>query len=382
MGLRESDLIMIASIENVTPDYPPLPELGWSQDVEILSRALVVPAVTSAFQQPAGILKADGSYCGAGALWRNHRPLTIAPARPEGKPAQLAGRWVWGGVLWAHFGHFLVESTGRLWGLAAAADKVDGLIFISKRPGRLAEIQGFQQAFFDLCGIDVPVSFVDVPTEVETLIVAGQGFGLGQIIHGTPEFRTYIAEHFARDVAPEGRDKLYISRSLLGLNKGGLIGEDEVEMRLAAEGYEIFHPQKHDMRTQIARYKAATHIVAAEGSALHLLGMVGRPHQKVAMLMRRQSGASDQIIAHLQSFCGIEVAPIMHLRAIYKMKDGAKKRHDLGVLSLREVQQTLTALGFIADGRAPWGEKDWPFVKAIVKDKFKKRRQDVAEAAD
>lgn len=370
---------MDAHPDRVIPAQPPMPEGGWSHSVEILPDAVVVPAMTSAFQQPAGVLRSDGSYCGTDALWRNHRPLTLAPERPESVPQTLAGRWVWGGVLWAHFGHFLVESTGRLWGIAAAQGKIDGIAFVLKRPGRAEELHGFQKAFFDLCGIDVPVKIIDVPTAFGELVVPGQGFGLGQIIQGTPPFRAYITQNLGKDVPPEGGEKLYISRSLLGLNKGGLIGEDEVEKRLAQEGYEIFHPQKHDMRTQIARYKAAAHVVAAEGSALHLFGMVGQPHQKVAMLMRRQSGASDQIVAHLQSFCGIEVAQIKQLRAIYKMKGGAKKRHDLGVLSLQDVQKELAAQGFIREGGAVWDEKGWPAVKAIVKGKFEKRRAGAAE---
>lgn len=365
---------MDVQLDRVIPDQPPMPDAGWSQAVEILPGAVVVPAKSSAFQQPAGVLRSDGSYCGTDALWRNHRPLTVAPERPDTFSHTLAGRWIWGGVLWAHFGHFLVESTGRLWGIAAAQGKIDKIAFILKRPGRAGELHGFQQAFFDLCGITVPVKIIDAPTAFEELVVPGQGFGLGQIIQGTPQFRGYITQSFGKDVPPEGSEKLYISRSLLGLNKGGLIGEDEVEMRLAQEGYEIFHPQKHDMRTQIARYKAATHIVAAEGSALHMFGMVGQPDQKVAMLMRRQSAASDQIVAHLQSFCGIEVAQIKQLRAIYKMKGGAKKRHDLGVLSLPDVQKELAALGFIRDGGAAWEEKGWPDVKAIVKGKYEKRR--------
>lgn len=365
--------------DSIIPDQPPMPESGWSQAVEIVPKAVVVPAISSAFQQPAGVLRSDGSYCGIDALWRNHRPLTVAPERPETVSTILTGRWIWGGVLWAHFGHFLVESTGRLWGIAAAEGKVDGIAFILKRPGRAEDLHGFQQAFFDLCGINVPVKIIDTPTAFDELVVPGQGFGLGQIIQGTPQFRAYIAQNLGKDVPAEGEEKLYISRSLLGLNKGGLIGEDEVERRLADEGYEIFHPQKHDLRTQIARYKAATHIVAAEGSALHLFGMVGQPHQKVAMLMRRQSGASDQIVTHLQSFCGIKVAQIMQLRSIFKMKSGAKKRHDLGVLSLQDVQTELAALGFIAEKSVPWDEKGWPAVKAIVQGKYEKRRQSAAD---
>lgn len=51
----------------------PDPTGGWAQSLETLQDAVVVPPVESAFQQPAGILRADGSYCDTGAFWRNHR---------------------------------------------------------------------------------------------------------------------------------------------------------------------------------------------------------------------------------------------------------------------------------------------------------------------
>lgn len=353
----------------------PLPDGGWSQEIEHLEKALVVPATESAFQQKAGILRADGSYCDTGAFWRNFRPLTVEPEKPEGVVEKLEGRWLWGGVLWVHFGHFLVESTGRLWGLDAMASPPDGIVFISKRPARGDQTEGFQRAFFELCGIDLPIKVLTAPTEVEKLVVPGQGFGLGDIVRGTPQFQTFAQTRIGADVEPEGPEKLYISRSELGLNKGGLIGETQIEEHLAADGYEIFHPQKHDMRTQIARYKAAKHVIAAEGSALHLFGMVGQPHQKVAILVRRQSGATDQIVEHLQSFCGIEVVTVEKLQKIYKKKGGAKKRHDLGVLAMPAVQEDLIRLGFVEASEEAWPKVRWRTVKAAIGDKFEARQR-------
>ncbi|MFC3119099.1 glycosyltransferase 61 family protein [Jhaorihella thermophila] len=106
------------------------------------------------------------------------------------------------------------------------------------------------------------------------------------------KFRTAIHERFAREVEPDGPERLYVSRSALGLGKG-LLGEELLESLLEREGYEIFHPQKHPMQTQIARYKAARQIVAADGSALHLYAMVGRADQRVAMISRRESGGQE-----------------------------------------------------------------------------------------
>ncbi|QFS83819.1 hypothetical protein FIU97_13810 [Roseivivax sp. THAF40] len=354
----------------------PDPTGGWAQSLETLQDAVVVPPVESAFQQPAGILRADGSYCDTGAFWRNHRPLTTAPAAPDRIAETLPGRWLWAGVLWVHFGHFLVESTGRLWGIEAAKQAFDGILYMPKRPARGDEIAGWQRAFWEMCGIDLPVRVLTEPARVEELVVPGQGFGLGDIISGTPAFRSYMAGHFARGIAPDGPERLYLSRSKLGLSKGGLIGETRLEEQLTQHGYEIFHPQDHDLPTQIARYKAAKQVVAAEGSALHLFGFVGRPEQQVATILRRQSGATDQIAEHLRSFCGIEMAQIERLQRIFRKKGGHKKRHDLGVIHMDGVREELAARGFIADGAAPWDKIRWNEVRRVIGDRYEPRKRE------
>ena len=72
----------------------------------------------------------------------------------------------------------------------------------------------------------------------------------------------------------EGGKELYVSRSKIGKSRGSIIDEDKLETRLQAHGYDILHPQHHDLATQVARYKAADTILACEGSALHVVGMV------------------------------------------------------------------------------------------------------------
>lgn len=329
---------------------PPHPERGWSREILDLDHPVVMPPVIGDFVQEAGVLRSDGTDCPRAALWRNHRPLTIPPPAPTDAAAHLDGTWLWGGVLWVHFGHFLVESTSRLWALDHLPADVQGIVFIPKRPHAGDMVVGFQRDFVDLMQARLPVKVLTEPTRVHRLIVPGQGFGLGKIISGTEEFRAAINRRFGADVPADGPEKLYISRSRLGLSKGSLIGENRLEEYLSAQGYEIFHPQAHDLRTQVARYKAARHVIAAEGSAIHLFAMVGKPDQKMSIIVRRRSGATDQIETHLRSFCGIDPLTLDHLRATWRPDNNAKKRHWLGELDLPAVQTSLIEGGYIQDG--------------------------------
>ncbi|MGR3761294.1 glycosyltransferase family 61 protein [Roseobacteraceae bacterium NS-SX3] len=351
------------------PEDQPLPGGGWSEDILTLKDAVVVPPAESAMVQPAGVLHADGSYCREGALWRRYRPITIRPEMPGEIPETLLGRWLWGGVLWVHFGHFLVESASRLWALNYLDEPVDGVLFIPKRPAVGEEIRGFQRDFLDLMQPGLPLRAAAAPTRVEELVVPGQGFGLGQITAGTAKFRNAIHARFARSVRPEGPEKIYISRSKLGLGKGGLLGEEQMEELLAQEGYEIFHPQEHSLAVQLARYKAARQVIAADGSALHLYAMVGRPDQRVAMVLRRQSGANNLLVSNVQHFCKCDPLVIDALRTEWVHKaHGRSSRLSFGELDLAAVGRALAGSGYIA-ADAVWPQLSEAERQAILKDK-------------
>lgn len=345
---------------DLDPALPPSPRGGWSESLLSLRDAIVVPPVESGMVQEAGLLHADGRYCAEGALWRRHRPITIAPAQPTGPCERICGRWLWGGVLWAHFGHFLVESTSRLWALAELDrlkdGPVEGVLFIPKRPAVGEEVRGFQREFLSLLQKDLPIRVVaGSPAQVENLLVPGQGFGLGAITEGTEKYRSAIHKRFALDIAVEGPEKIYISRSRLGLGKGGLLGEEQLEELLAAEGYEIFHPQEHSLSTQLARYKAARQVIAADGSALHLYAMVGRPDQQVAMVLRRKSTAHTLLTENVRHFCNSDPLVIGALRTEWMPRNHQRSsRLSFGELDHSVIGKALKSAGFISGG------DDWP----------------------
>jgi hypothetical protein len=212
----------------------------------------------------------------------------------------------------------------------------------------------YHQDFVNLMGRDIPIRIVRIPTSVEQLLVPGQGFGLGAMSQGTPQFRTAMTRNFAKDIPPDGAKKLYISRSAIGPRRGGVLFERVLEQHLTTQGYDIFHPQKHALSDQIKRYKAARLIVAAEGSALHLLAMVGRADQNVGIVPRRISGATRNIINHLESFTGRRPHLLQALNRTWMPKESARKHLSVAELDFPHLQTLMEAGGFIANGPA------WP----------------------
>ncbi len=340
-------------------NQPPQPDQGWSRELVALERAIVVPPAVSDTVQEAGVLTEDREYCAHGALWRGKRAMTTQPISPTDPLPQLSGRWLYAGLLWVHFGHFLAESTARLWPLPAIAKDIDGVLFTPKRPANGDETRPMQHNFFKLLGIDLPIKVVTEPTQIEHLHVPGQGFGLGPIVAGTPEYRALIHQNFGADVPPDGPERLYISRAGLGIRRGGVIGEEFLEENLRQNGYEIFYPEQHPMEKQIARYKAARQIVALDGSALHLFALVGRPDQQVAMIPRRTSSVHHNISAQLAAFCGQEPLVANAIRTDWVLASrGRPNRHSLGELDMSRLHKVLADAGFVSPDLA-WEEMFW-----------------------
>jgi FkbM family methyltransferase len=346
---------------------PPSPTGGWSTQISDLLAAIIVPPPKRSFITKSGVLDAKGVPCASAALWRKLRPMTLPPEMPSGDIEKLPGTWIWGGVMAGHFGHFLMESTGRLWGLPAYPD-ADGIIFVPRGP-KLTSLFRWQEEFFALAGVTKRILLAGGPLQVERLLVPGQGLGLGTIVQGTQPTRDFFSL-FGAEVPADGNDRLYISRSGLTLQKGLLIGERELEEKLAANGYEIFHPQKHPLKVQVARYKAAREIIAAEGSAIHFFGMVARPHQRVAMIIRRQSSATTQINQHLRSFAGIDPLNLDALRRTWARPNQPRARLSLGELDLPRLQVLLANKGFITTDAPAWRHLEESEIAARIGRKY------------
>lgn len=183
-------------------------------------------------------------------------------------------------------------------------------------------------------------------------MIPGQGLGLGRIIRGTTEMREAVKRRFGTSIPPEGPERLFDSRSKTGA-AGGLICETLIESLLLSEGYEVFHPQEHDIATQIARYKAAKSIIVSDGSAGHLYAYVGQENQQVVYLQRRTIW-SDGPIDQITSFTGRHPLVPETLRRVWIPKDNKRNRGvAFGLHDLEALQSALREAGFISRGE-PW----------------------------
>lgn len=339
---------------------PTAPELSLpiSDRIACIDNAVVVPpakGLGNQSVQKSGVLRPDGSVVEESITWRGPNRVTIDPSMPKEEDIRhLPGTHMFLGPLFGHFGHFLVESICRIWAFDALRDKIDGVVYVPKFQNRPEHVVNVYRPALAAMGVTAPVLNLDEPTRVDRLYVPLQGFGMFQMIEGAPEFRDFIRTHAGKNVAPRGDKKIYISRSELPAARGSILGEPLLEKWLQDEGYTIFHPQKHDHVTQIAAYRAATHIISVDCSPLHLLALVGSPEQKVGVIARR-GGNLDEIFARqITAFQGAEAHPINCLKRNW-IEEHANRpsRTSWGEVNFNSVWKRLSDAGLIS-GATPW----------------------------
>ncbi|MBP1805562.1 capsular polysaccharide biosynthesis protein [Rubellimicrobium aerolatum] len=325
----------------------------------VVEAALVVPPPPAAPRHatmPAGILRPDGRFVHESVTWQHRTALNRRPPRPDGDLARLPGIWMFMGPLIPHFGHFIVESIARLGALDLLDRQIDGLVFIPRHNTRSGQALARYEPVLRLLGVRHRVLNLAKPTQVETLLIPPQGLGLGPMIAGSPELRRFVRAQAGRTIAARGAPRIYISRSRLGPDYQSILGEEVLEGLLRAEGYDIYHPQEHPIEDQIAAYKAATHVIALDGSPLHLLALVGHAGQKVAVIARREGHRDLDFVTQIRSFLGAEAQDHYHLRRQWQVsvsRDGNPRTW--GEADFPALCASLREAGMIS-ARSSWPE--------------------------
>lgn len=235
-----------------------------------------------------GVFGPDGAPVGPAAHRRGRHATGVPPFRQ----AELAweGDFVFGGVLWDHFGHFLLESLSRAWAMAALPGPV---LWVRRAPH--ARLLDWQRDILDLLGLGGREHrVVTRPVRVDRLAVPEQGLVMWRYLH--PRQEATLAVHPFR--APEPGRRVWLSRSGLPEARARLDGEAAVESALAAEGWTILRPETVSIAAQLAALEAAEVIAGFAGSAFHGLVLGRGVRARVVVFSRgRQPHANYELIA-------------------------------------------------------------------------------------
>jgi capsular polysaccharide biosynthesis protein len=249
-------------------------------------------------QQTAGAF-VDGSCIEQSLLVRNYpkapHPIQIvSAATPEEPVESVDGPTIFAGYLFAHFGHFLLESLSRLW---LARERPDHRL-VWCLMGDFTEYTPWQGKILDLLGVRNEALFLRSPTRFERLLIPEQGYVIQDTFH-----RQHADFLGVVEPAPMRRgNRCWISRSRLSPESGGLQDEEEVESRLARRGWQIFHPQDHSITEQLGFLSSSETIAGLPGSAFHSLILLKRLESRIKLVQLRPANRNYTTIASTRGF--------------------------------------------------------------------------------
>jgi capsular polysaccharide biosynthesis protein len=277
---------------------------------------------------PSFVLDAEGRPVEAAVLLRGREVVGALAAAPV---RRLAGRHAYGGTLFEHFGHFLLESLARAWWLRAEP----ALPVLWHAQGR--PLGPSFTAAFDLVGLPQPTpGILREAVVVEELVVPAPGARMGLWL--APRQAAALGVH-PGGALRRGR-RVWLSRSRLPPDRGSIEGEAALETLLEAAGWAIVAPETLNLRAQLDALAGAEEIAGFTGSAFHLLMLLDQVPGRVRLLDRGlppRDRATYRAIAEGKGFRQEEV------RVALETVEGRGARARLRLVDPRAVAQALGA---------------------------------------
>ena len=218
----------------------------------------------------------------------------------------LPGAWLFCGILSAQFGHVITRSLGMLWATEKLPKDVK-LLFVSMMYDEAEH--GFLRTLLDTLGIEYDYTILRHPSHIETLYTAPDLFSEVIWCNAPRVYADWIKGRVPKLKKSRFGRKIYITRDRLSGTFGRHLCEDILEDNLSKAGFDIVSPERLTLMEQLSLYRDADVVIAADGSAFHVLLFSIKDSAQVYALQRRT--VFPPLIANqLRSFTSASVVPI------------------------------------------------------------------------
>jgi hypothetical protein len=265
-------------------------DFGRTNTVEIIRNGIVNPVMcrgaegTNWFNRvDVGIMRPNWEYVTGSNMWGQTERLYYRPSDFTGYMPFINSRVVWGGEIIKHYGHFLIQSTARIYYYLQHKDEFDGIVFCWCFKERIPQ---YVFEFLKLAGIGLDkVAFVNRIIKFREIAVPSMS---SFYMHDwTPEY--LIPFKIAGDnVKPAEYEKIYFTRTKMRRLKSKCFGEDKLEELFRKNGFKVIAPETLPLSKQIALVKGAKVIAGINGTALHnIFFCAGQTERKTIIQLNR-----------------------------------------------------------------------------------------------
>lgn len=195
------------------------------------------------------------------------------------------GEYIWGGYLFDHFGHFILESLAFMPGILSCPETC--VIWVHSIPGKKkVDMLPYQKEILDMIGFKNPFIIINENEDAvfESINIPQQGYRFwysGSVGY----FKTLSVNTYSNT----GR-KVWMSRRDV---PGGYVNEYKIESRLADHGWEIVDPLTYSVPEMVKILSSAEKVGLVEGSAFYNILFVDNPQFKLHIVCRRDELERD-----------------------------------------------------------------------------------------
>lgn len=194
-----------------------------------------------------------------------------------------------GSGMFNHFGHFLVESTNRLYPFLDKKYAHCKFVFVPAKKSH--KIPKYAYEMLGLLGIKPEnIILLQKPTRFRRLYIPHQAFNL---YRNTSDAQRDTWAQIAKNAHIRTHyKKIYMSRAAMGDRK--TYGEEQIQRIFQKNGYKIIYPEKLPLNDQIALVHNCTHLAGCAGTALHMAAFM-KPGGRVIQIKRNtRIGIADR----------------------------------------------------------------------------------------
>lgn len=236
----------------------------------VIKNAQIMPLLGTMDGFTAGVF-CNGEFVEGSTLERA-RPSKLYPVQ-----GRLAGVYIFGGYLFGHFGHFLLESMSRLYAIKHCRSDYP-VLFLSPN----TKLYESQALLLKTMGVNNDLMLLKDPVEVENLIYAPPAVRLKPPFISDEQLEALGRFNISPD--PSGR-KIWLSRSKF--HGGKVVNENKIEKIISEWGWEIVHPELISLQDQLKAVHSARYIAGFDGSAFYSSLLSRKTHGHFIIFGRR-----------------------------------------------------------------------------------------------
>ena len=243
--------------------------------LHLIKNCTMLPLIGSPSSFTGGVFTSDGQFIEDSLIDRGR------PAELQKSSEHLSGTYIYGGCLFGHWGHFLLESLSRIYAIRKC--KNYPILFTNENDN----VFNLQKIIFKLLGINNEILLVKVPTSIENLIYSPPGASLSPLFITDEQINALKYFYFSENTINKHiKEKIWLSRSKLLV--GTIVNESAIEKIISKIGYKIIHPETLSLEEQVKLISTSNIVAGFDGSQFYSLLFAIDIHSKFYVFNRRK----------------------------------------------------------------------------------------------